>query len=217
MIDDRIENYKHQHPGYRSLSTPIDDVTKYLAEACLLNGILRSPGMRHPNGFTIIVPDAAKLKPLAKTFVTNQKKGGKTQEDHFIEIQHAVDMAINVVGNTVFTYSRPIGYFMDLALYLNDPRNTYALVTDNNQYKKQIPLRAYAGNDFMDAYLASKLQIQVLKRLNNGQIKKRTVKTTVQAQIKSLVVDMMRQGEYSELTNALGRELAIVFGFNDIL
>ncbi|KAI0342197.1 hypothetical protein BDW22DRAFT_1429674 [Trametopsis cervina] len=205
--DDLMVAYQKTNPQYRSLTGPIDRVVKYFGEAYLLNAILRTPGMRHPDG--LVLNFTGKNTPTAtaaKNFRANQINDKKQEEDHFIEIQHAVDMIITVYGGT-FTFSEPIGSFLDLAQYINDPRNTYALASTNNQLKKEIPVRSYLDSPFMQEYLEAGTKVRQTG-LNGKDV---WIDTTVKAQVASLIRDMLKERQYSRLTNAVARELCIIF------
>ncbi|KAL7629109.1 hypothetical protein AAE478_000628 [Parahypoxylon ruwenzoriense] len=122
--------------------------------------------------------------------------------DHFFEVQHCVDILLNerLISRENW-YPEQIGYFMDLASFVNEHRNLYKISRAVNQAKKNIPLNQYRNNAVIQAYL----QYKVADGPNQ---------VTVESQVRALATAMRaRNTQWGKLTKGVGQSLCTAMGW----
>jgi len=125
------------------------------------------------------------------TTVQNPVQAAPTERDHFIEIQHVVQIILDAY-HTVW-YQRPMGEFIDLATYISDKRNLFLVTRNLNQTKKNIPFEDYWENELIMLY----------EDFYINQEGSRTVRMAVRELLQEMA---NRVSEYPTLTRLVGRE-----------
>ncbi|KAK7054730.1 hypothetical protein VNI00_003193 [Paramarasmius palmivorus] len=142
--------------------------------------------------------DAAQLNALLRmTWAPSNYNSIRTppqvaplQKDHFLEVQHFVAILIRIMkgfGEYDNWYTQQVGYFIDLATFVNEHRNLFEINDALNQRKKRIPLDQYRTNADIRAYL----QYQT-----TGGI---TVEQSVRALLDAMVARSTPFGKYTRL------------------
>ncbi|KAG5653693.1 hypothetical protein H0H81_011273 [Sphagnurus paluster] len=127
--------------------------------------------------------------------ITNPVQATPHQRDHFLEVQHIVDIVLNRYGTE--WYNLKMGLFIDLATFVSDHRNLFAINATLNQAKKTIPFVDYRVDPTIQRYLA----FQTGERWR-----------TVEGSVKELVNDMVnRQGAFPDLTRFVGNSVKTMF------
>jgi len=142
---------------------------------------------------------ASNFSPIA-----NPKQLAPYENDHFIEVQHFVDVLIVVLkaqGKYNNWFNEPIGHFIDLSTFVNEHRNLFQIPSTMNQQKKNVPIANYKTNASIQTYLGWKVDYK-------GK------QVTVKDMVKALLNDMaQRTSPQSELTRDVGKQLLIIMGW----
>lgn len=133
--------------------------------------------------------------------------------DHFIEVQHVVDLLFTERGTlTVANFPDvKLAYWINLSTFVNQSENMYQISSANNQIKKGIKLVDYLPanrNILIERYMDQKT---VLYHQGSTQIGK-----TVGQQIKELAVKMAWYNKsHSFLTRQVGQQICELFGWRE--
>lgn len=124
--------------------------------------------------------------------------------DHFIEVQHFTAILISVMKD-LNEYNnwqtQPIGYFIDLATFVNEHRNLFQISKTLNQQKKGIKFEDYRTNAVIQGYLAYQVQE------GTGRI---TVKASVLAMLNAMIA---RNTAWSKYTSRVGTKAKQILGW----
>ncbi|KAL7269901.1 hypothetical protein RUND412_007410 [Rhizina undulata] len=154
------------------------------SDLALLNAILRISSTR--SNFNTLVPPAP----------------SPVEADHFFEVQHIADLLLNShppLINPNSWYEEHIGFFIDLASFVNEHRNLFEISRAENQTKKTIPLNSYRTDPLIRRYLA----YQVRDRQN--------ALVSVESQVQALARAMRdRNTPYGRLTKGVGTRLCAI-------
>lgn len=124
---------------------------------------------------------------------------GPYENDHFIEVQHFTTILIKILktrNEYNNWYQQPIGFFIDLATFVNEHRNIFQIGKAMNQAKKSIRLEDYHSNAGIQQYLGFHVSDG-----HGGQI---TVKQSVHTMLQAMAD---RRTEYGKYTIAVGQEV----------
>ncbi|KAL7273039.1 hypothetical protein RUND412_004133 [Rhizina undulata] len=123
------------------------------------------------------------------------------EADHFFEVQHIADLLLlnPPLINPNSWNQEPIGFFIDIASFVNEHSNLYEISRADNQTKKMIPLNTYRTDPLIRRYLAY--------RVRDWQ----NVLVTVGSQVQALARVMRdRNTPYGRLTRGVGARLCAV-------
>ncbi|KAG7085551.1 hypothetical protein E1B28_003108 [Marasmius oreades] len=160
---------------------------------------------RNPS-VAVTVPDSDKamlnhilrMTDAASNFqsIVNPVQAPPLQRDHFLEVQHIVDIVLGRYGTVWYNLAQ--GLFIDLATFVSEHRNLFAINDNLNQQKKLIPWANYPNDPLIRNYFTF--------QTNENR--------TVEQSVRALVNDMAnRQSNFSELTRYVGQQIKAKFGW----